>query len=561
MIYDRVDIMLRKRFRKYTAIILLLCIFGCQIQKNALENVSAIEYTGSAIVVKEIDLGDYQSQMVVGERQLLDITILPVEAADQNIAYSSSDTSVAKINGLGRITALKAGVTEIAVSCGGITEKFGLTVSDTQSVRDLDLGDCPSEIEVGTSQVLNVTVIPEDASSEKILYQTSDASIAIVNEIGRVTGIKEGNVTITITCGNVKKGLSINIISAQSDEIAVTDIEIADYEEELEVDKTMTLSATVIPSNATDTTVTYESSDERIATVSSSGEVKGIAEGVVTISVSAGTVTKKIELKVKVATRKIELDTTYLVLRQGESHQLSARAIPAEADQVIVFETNTPDIVSVSGTGLVTAKECGTGEIIVKNGDVSAAVTVIVNLTGGDENQEQKQENQQDNVQYENEMYVEDCLLVTADMLKYFYTRNENLTVYGNGYVIKIVGNQIKNWENELYTNIEIKREKQGIAFDLNRCKKICGPVTIQFDENVVSGKYVYLYNTSKGKYELLKGQDTAALQLDTEGSYLITKKKLPDGKGSIVVLIVAGIVVIIMLGVYIAVKKQYWFW
>lgn len=553
--------MLRKKFRKYIAIILLLCIFVCQIQKNPLENVSAIEYTGSAIAVKEIDLGDYQSQMVVGERQLLDITILPAEATEQNISYSSSDASVAKINGLGRITALKAGVTEIAVSCGGITEKFGLTVSDTQSVRDIDLGDCPSEIEVGTSQVLNVTVIPEDASSEKILYQTSDASIATVNEIGRVTGIKEGNVTITITCGNVKKGLSINIISAQSDEIAVTDIEIADYEDELEVDKTMTLSATVIPSNATDTTVTYQSSDERIATVSSSGEVKGIAEGVVTISVSAGAVTKKIELKVKVATTKIELDTTYLVLRQGESHQLSARAIPAEADQVIVFETNTPDIVSVSGTGLVTAKECGTGEIIVKNGDVSAAVTVIVNLIEEDENQEQKQESQQDNVQYENEMYVEDCLLVTADMLKYFYTQNENLTVYGNGYVIKIVGNQIKNWENELYTNIEIKREKQGIAFDLNRCKKICGPVTIQFDENVVSGKYVYLYNTSKGKYELLKGQDTTALQLDTEGSYLITEKKLPDGKGSIVVLIVAGIVVIIMLGVYIAVKKQYWFW
>lgn len=561
MIYDRVDIMLRKKFRKYTAIILLLCIFVCQIQKNPLENVSAIEYTGSAIAVKEIDLGDYQSQMVVGERQLLDITILPAEATEQNISYSSSDASVAKINGLGRITALKAGVTEIAVSCGGITEKFGLTVSDTQSVRDIDLGDCPSEIEVGTSQVLNVTVIPEDASSEKILYQTNDASIATVNEIGRVTGIKEGNVTITITCGNVKKALSINIISAQSDEIAVTDIEIADYEDELEVDKTMNLSATVIPSNATDTTVTYQSSDERIATVSSSGEVKGIAEGVVTISVSAGAVTKKIELKVKVATTKIELDTTYLVLRQGESHQLSARAIPAEADQVIVFETNTPDIVSVSGTGLVTAKECGTGEIIVKNGDVSAAVTVIVNLIEEDENQEQKQESQQDNVQYENEMYVEDCLLVTADMLKYFYTQNENLTVYGNGYTIKIVGNQIKNRENELYTNIEIKREKQGIAFDLNRCKKICGPVTIQFDENVVSGKYVYLYNTSKGKYELLKGQDTTALQLDTEGSYLITEKKLPDGKGSIVVLIVAGIVVIIMLGVYIAVKKQYWFW
>lgn len=231
--------------------------------------------------------------MTVGERQMLNVTVLPMDAADQNISYSSSDSSVAKINGLGRITALKAGVTEIAISCGGVTEKFGLTVSDKQSVRDIDLGDCPSEIEVGTSQVLNVTIIPETASSEKILYQTSDAAIATVNEIGRVTGVKKGNVTITIMCGNVKKELSIKIVNAKSDEIAVTDIEIANHEDEVDVDKTITLSATVIPSNATDNTVTYQSSDESIATVNSSGEVKGIAGGKVTITVSAGTVTKK----------------------------------------------------------------------------------------------------------------------------------------------------------------------------------------------------------------------------------------------------------------------------
>ena len=189
------------------------------------------------------------------------------------------------------------------------------------------------------------------------------------------------------------------------------------------------------------------------------------------------------------------------------------------------------------------------------------AVTVIVNRTGEDEKQELSQDNQQNSVRYKNEIYVENCLLVTEDMLKYFYTQNENLTVYGNGYIIKIVGNQIKNWENELYTNIELKEEKQGTTFELNRSKKICGSITIQFDENVVSGEYVYLYNVSKGKYELLKGQNTTALQLDREGRYLITDKKLSDGKGSLIVIIVAGIVVIIMLGGYIAIKKQYWFW
>lgn len=552
--------MLRKRFQRYIAVLLLACVFICQIQDGNFQMVSATEYAKSATTVKEIDLGDYQPQMTVGERQMLNVTVLPLDAADQNISYSSSDASVAKINGLGRITALKAGVTEIAISCGGVTEKFGLTVSDTQSVRDIDLGDCPSEIEVGTSQVLNVTIIPETASSEKIFYQTSDAAIATVNEIGRVTGVKKGNVTITIMCGTVKKELSIKIVSAKSDEIAVTDIEIANHEDEVEVDKTITLSATVIPSNATDNTVTYQSSDESIATVNSSGEVKGIAGGKVTITVSAGTVTKKVELKVKIATAKIELDTTYLVLNLGKSHQLYAKVIPADADQAVTFEASKPEVASVSATGLVTANNCGTGEIIVKNGDISTAVTVIVNLIEKADQKKEK-ETQHEAAEYENEINVKDYPLITADMLKYFYTKNENLTICGSGYVIKIVGSQIKNWENELYTGIELKQEKDGIAFELNRSKKICGPITIEFDDNVFPGKYVYLYNKSKEKYELLNGQEMTALQLDKEGKYLISEKKLANAKGGWLISIFAVVVILILSGVYIAVKKQYWFW
>lgn len=154
------------RKKKYISFVLLLCLCLCQIQDTAINTVTAAEYAEPAATVQELDLGDYQSQMAVGEKQLLSVTILPAEASGQEVVYSSSDTSVAKINGMGRITALKAGVTEIVVSCGGITEKFGLTVTDAQSaVRDLDLGDCPSELEVGASQLLSITIIPEEASA------------------------------------------------------------------------------------------------------------------------------------------------------------------------------------------------------------------------------------------------------------------------------------------------------------------------------------------------------------------------------------------------------------
>lgn len=548
--------------KKYISIVLLIYLCFCQLDSVLINVVSATEYTESTVAVQEIDLGDYQSQMTVGERQLLSITVLPVDATNQEVIYSSSNTKVAKVNSMGRITALKDGVTEIVVSCGGISEKFVLTVVDVQIiVRDLDLGDYPSELEVGTSQLLSITVIPENAFGQKITYTSSDTGIATVNELGRITGIKEGTVTITVNCGNVKKDFQLKVVKAKSDEIPVTDIEIADHEDELEVDKTLTLSVTVLPSDATNNTVTYKSSDEKVATVNSSGEVKGIAEGDVTISITAGSVTKKVKLKVKVATTSIKLDTTYLILQLGESYQLTAKVLPAEADQALTYESITPEIISVTSGGMIRANKCGTGTILVKNSDTSTAVTVIVNSVGNAESDEIEQSLQEKEQEYENTVFAEGCPVITTDMLRYFYEQNEILTVYGNGYTIKIDGKKIENWDNELYTKLEFVKEERGISFELNRSKRMCGEVTIQFDEDTLSGKYVYLYNKSKGKYELLQEKDITLMELDTEGKYLVTEKKLSSGRISLVAFIVAVVFVVILLVVYIATKKRYWFW
>ena len=75
--------------------------------------------------------------------------------------------------------------------------------------------------------------------------------------------------------------------------VPVTDIEISDHEEKVEVGKTINLTATALPANATESTITFRSSDINIATVTSGGEVKGISKGYVTIYVSAGSIIKE----------------------------------------------------------------------------------------------------------------------------------------------------------------------------------------------------------------------------------------------------------------------------
>ena len=551
-----------RMIKRYISIILisLLClnsipVWFCNV-------VYASENNGTEVAVTELDLGDYQPQMTVGEKQLLSVTVLPMDATDQTLKFSSSDVSVAKINGMGRITALKAGVTEIVVTCGSVTEKFGLTVTDVgNTVRDIDLGDCPKELEVESSQLMSVTVIPEEAISAKVTYKSSDEKVASVNEIGRITGVSVGTAVITVACGGVKKDFSINIVEKKSDEIPVTDIEIADHEDKLEVDKTMTLTATVLPTDATDSKVKYESSDEKIATVNSSGEVKGISKGNVTITISAGKITKKVKLTVKVATTEIKVDSSYLVLKPGQIHQIKANVVPSDAPQGITYKSVDTEVASVSSSGLITANQCGNGTIIVQNDDTSTAIAVIVDEAVAEEEKKDEAVDGNDQVAYDNELNAGDYSVISSEMLKYYYENNENITIYGNGYTIKLNGGDIRNWDNELYTNIELTQDKDGTSFTINNNNALCGPITVQFEEDKVDGKYTYLYNTSKKKYEMIKAKDVHVINIDTTGKYLIAKNKLGGGKVKLAVIVGSGIILLIMVGVYIGVKKRYWFW
>ena len=78
---------------------------------------------------------------------------------------------------------------------------------------------------------------------------------------------------------------------------------------------------------------------------------------------------------------------------------------------------------------------------------------------------------------------------------------------------------------------------------------------------NVETGKYLYLYNENKEKYDLLQTDSLSELKLDTAGKYLITEKKLSNLSISFIIVIIAVVIVSGLAGTYIIVKKKYWFW
>uniref|UniRef100_UPI0025E2E43E Ig-like domain-containing protein n=1 Tax=Treponema sp. TaxID=166 RepID=UPI0025E2E43E len=136
----------------------------------------------------------------------------------------------------------------------------------------------------GSTVNLTASVSPSDATDSTVTWTSSDTSVATVSSSGVVTGVSEGTVTITAAAGGVTDSVTVSVEAAT---VAVTSVTISGSGSLL-VGSTTNLTASVSPSDATDSTVTWTSSNTSVATVSSSGVVTGVSAGTVTITATAG---------------------------------------------------------------------------------------------------------------------------------------------------------------------------------------------------------------------------------------------------------------------------------
>ena len=132
-----------------------------------------------------------------------------------------------------------------------------------------------SPITIGETTQLEVGYTPSDTNVKNVTYTSSDTSVATVSATGLVTGVAQGSATITATAeaasGTVSATKTITV-----NPISVTSVSLDSSSASVKVGKTITLVATVSPSNATNKNVTWTSSSTAVATVSNAGVVSGV---------------------------------------------------------------------------------------------------------------------------------------------------------------------------------------------------------------------------------------------------------------------------------------------
>ena len=169
-------------------------------------------------------------------------------------------------------------------------------------------------------------------------------------------------------------------------EINVTGVELDKTTLSLVEGTTGSLTATVAPENATDTTVTWASDNPSVAAVDQSGKITAVSEGTATITVTttdggfSATCTVTVT-KAPVHATGVELDANALTLEIGDTATLTATITPADTTDQPVWSSSDESVVTVDQSGKITAVGRGEATITVKAGEAFATCTVEVQRT------------------------------------------------------------------------------------------------------------------------------------------------------------------------------------
>ena len=253
----------------------------------------------------------------------------------------------------------------------------------TVSVTGVSLNKTSLSLVEGGSETLTATVSPDNATNKAVSWKSSDTGVATVDGSGKVTAVKAGSTTITVTTTDGGKTATCSV-TVTSKTVSVTGVKLDNGKLELKAGETAQLTATVEPSDASDKSLEWTSSDAKIATVDASGKVTAVGVGSATITVKTKDGGKTATCAVTVAPVAVEgvtVDPAKAEVVEGNTVQLKATVSPADAAQEVEWTSSDSDIATVDKNGLVTTIKPGTVYIVVRSKaytDKQASCEVIV---------------------------------------------------------------------------------------------------------------------------------------------------------------------------------------
>lgn len=338
--------------------------------------------------LENLTLNMHDTFLDVGENLQLAVALIPSNADNSSVLWSSDNSDVAIVNELGLVTAIAPGVANIIASSvdGNLCDSCKVKVkahteSITLSVSSIEFAS------IGENRQLVATILPDDAIDKSVIWQSSNESVCTVTNSGLVTATGVGTAVITaITVDGGHTATCIVKVIQHVTEIALNKNVVT-----LKVGESDLLKVMINPANADNRTVIWSSSNNQIATVDVSGNVIGLRGGETWIKVvSQDNAEAKDSCKVTVIqpVTGIALDQSVMELTEiGESSLLVATVMPEDAtDKTVNWNSSNTSVCLVSN-GLVVATGYGTSVVFattVDSGFIAFCTVTVSNITSVD---------------------------------------------------------------------------------------------------------------------------------------------------------------------------------
>ena len=391
-------------------------------------------YSGTTVSVTGVTVSPTTATLAIAATQQLTPTVTPSNASNKSVSWSSSNTTVATVNSSGLVTAVAAGSATITVTTTDQSKTATCAVTVTPSstsynipgkvqaenysamngiktegtsdtggglnVGWIDAGDWmdyPVNVATAGTYTINYRVasqsgggvlkLQKGATTYHTLSVPSTGSWQTWQTISATATLDAGVQTLRIFASIA--GWNINWFEGVSAAtIAVTGITVSPTSATKVAGTTQQLTATITPSNATNKSVSWSSSNTAVATVNSSGLVTAVAAGSATITVTTTDQGKTATCAFTVTAAPIvvtgvTVSPTSASLAIAATQQLTATVTPANATtKTVSWSSSNTAVATVNASGLVTAVAAGSATVTVTTTDQSKTATSAINVTG-----------------------------------------------------------------------------------------------------------------------------------------------------------------------------------
>lgn len=334
--------------------------------------------------VTEITLSQSSASLMETEMLKLNATVYPSIASNKSITWKSLNPDYATVDESGTVTAIKVGQATIlatSVSNPEITAQCQVTIRPLP-VSEIILNQNIVSIEVGGSFEFSYKILPEAATDKNVLWRIEPQSIASVNDSGKITGFTIGTAYLTATAADgfgAKAIATVHVVNTLATGIYIN----TPSSTEFKVGQTIELTAVVTPENATDKSVSWSSSDTRIATVSNLGIVTALSEGdvIITATNTSGISDEIMLTVIPTLAENIKIIPDNLNLSVGECASLTAVISPTTtSNKNVIWSSSDPLIAEVDSQGNITACSPGSAIIIARCGSVEGQCMITVTM-------------------------------------------------------------------------------------------------------------------------------------------------------------------------------------